>query len=155
MSVFYKILFFVIQYTIESVAFYFLFDKAGEKNYKGLIPVYRYYILYKLTWHSAYFYPYIVLKIVMQILNYYVDILIGYEKITFALIPFSVVLLAVGIVTLLLEIMQKIKMGKAFSRKNGFIVGLILLPHIFLFILAFSKKSVYIGPQDEEDSDHS
>ena len=153
MNIYAKIAAFVIAYAIESAALYFLFDKAGEKSYKGLIPVVRYHTLFKIVWHSAYFYPYIVLSIALKILNYFIDILLSYEEMSIALILFSLVYLAVGIVSAILFIMLQIKTAKSFSRSKGFTVGLVLLHIIFLYILTFSKKSNYIGPQDEDESD--
>lgn len=152
MSIYFKIIFFVLGYAIESVGLYYLFDKANEDCYKGLIPVVRYYTLFKIVWHSAYFYPYIVLSAALRILNYYIDTLLSYSESGLALILFSLVFLGVGIVYLMLYIMLQIKTAKAFSRSKGFAAGLILLHTIFLYILAFSKKTEYIGPQDEDSS---
>jgi hypothetical protein len=42
--------------------------------------------------------------------------------------------------------MQDIKLAKAFGKGAGFMVGLILLPVIFMPILAFDSSS-YLGPQ--------
>ena len=152
MNIYVKIIVFVISYAIESVAFYFLFDKAGEKSCKGLIPIVRYHTLFKLVWHSAYFYPYIALGIILKVLNYFTDVLLSYDETSVALVIFSLVYLAVGIVSVILFIRLQIKTAKAFSRSKGFAAGLILLHIIFLYILTFSKKSVYIGPQDEDDN---
>ena len=45
-----------------------------------------------------------------------------------------------------MAIILNIKLAQAFGKGVGFAVGLIFLPIIFLFILAFSKDE-YIGPQ--------
>ncbi len=142
-----KIIIFVIGYALRSVAFYFLFDKAEEKSYKALIPFVRYHTLFKICWHTAYFYPYIVLSLISRVLNYYVNILIEGDY-SLALVVFSLVYLAVTIVLLILSIKLSIRMGRAFSRSNRFIIGLVLLPTVFLYILTFSKKSKYIGAQE-------
>lgn len=152
MNIYLKIAVFVIGYAIKSAAFYFLFDKAGEKSYLGLIPFVRFHTLFRIVWNSAYFYPYIVLSLILQILNYFLDILFSYDQMSIALVLFSVVYLAVGIVSLWLYIKLQIKTAKAFSRSNSFAAGLILLHMIFLYILTFSKKSRYLGAQEEEDS---
>ena len=150
MNIYSKIIVFVMSYAIKFVALYFIFDKANVKSYHALIPVVRYHTLFKTVWHSAYFYPYIVLNVILTILNYFIDILLSYNEASFALILFSIVYLAVGIVTLMLFVKLQIRTAKAFSRSKGFAVGLILLNIIFLYILAFSRKSIYIGPQEEE-----
>ena len=151
MNIYVRIAAFVIIYVLESIPLYFLFDKAGEKSYKGLIPIVRYHTLFKIVWHSAYFYPYIVLSVALKVLNYFLDTLFSYDDMSIALILFSLVSLAVGIVYVILFVFLQIKTAKAFSRSKGFIAGLILLHTLFLYILTFSKKSIYIGPQDSEN----
>lgn len=155
MNIYTKIIVFVLGYAIESAALYFLFDKAGERSYQALIPFVRYYTLFKIVWHPAYFYPYIILNILLKVLNYFIDILLSYNETSFALILFSLVYLAIGIVTLMLFILLQIKTAKAFSRSKGFTAGLIFLHTIFLYILAFSKKTVYVGPENEDEDENN
>ena len=119
MNIYSKIIVFVMSYAIKSVALYFIFDKANVKSYHALIPVVRYHTLFKTVWHSAYFYPYIVLNVILTILNYFIDILLSYNEASFALILFSIVYLAVGIVTLMLFVKLQIRTAKAFSRSKG------------------------------------
>jgi hypothetical protein len=52
----------------------------------------------------------------------------------------------IPIVNIIIDIILNIKLAKAFGKGAGFTVGLILLPIIFIPILAFGSAS-YSGPQ--------
>lgn len=52
----------------------------------------------------------------------------------------------IPVVNLVMVIIAYVKLATSFGKGGGFAVGLILLPYIFLPILAFGK-SRYIGPQ--------
>lgn len=47
-----------------------------------------------------------------------------------------------------LVIMMMVRLGKAFNKSTGFIVGLVFLTPIFMMILAFGKDR-YVGPQKD------
>lgn len=90
-----------------------IFVKAGEKGWKVLIPIYSSIVLYKIIGLSPY------------LLFIYLA----------AFIPTigSIAIYALGIV-------QNVFLGKAFKKDAGFIVGLVLLPIVFLPMLAFGKS---------------
>ncbi len=48
-------------------------------------------------------------------------------------------------VPVVIQIITAIKIARSFGKSDGFAVGLIFLPTIFLYILAFGK-SEYVGP---------
>ena len=56
-----------------------------------------------------------------------------YEWVTLPLVP------------VIIQIITSVKLARSFGKSDGFAVGLIFLPTIFLYILAFGK-SEYIGP---------
>jgi hypothetical protein len=57
-------------------------------------------------------------------------------------------LMLIPFVNIVLAIIVMIRMAKVFGKGGGFAVGLILLPFIFLPILAFDS-STYLGPNVE------
>jgi len=101
------------------VAQWKIFTKAGEAGWKCLIPIYNLVVLFKIVGLS----PWLILV---------------------ALIPF-VGWAAMGI----LMIVEAVKLGQAFGKSTGFIVGLIFLGPIFQLILAFGS-SEYVGPQTKQ-----
>ena len=101
------------------VAQWKIITKAGEAGWKCLIPIYNLVVLFKIVGLS----PWLILV---------------------ALIPF-VGWAAMGI----LMIVEAVKLGQAFGKSTGFIVGLIFLGPIFQLILAFGS-SEYVGPQTKQ-----
>lgn len=45
-----------IFYVLLVIAFWKMFEKAGEEGWKSIIPLYNTYILYKLTWGNGWFF---------------------------------------------------------------------------------------------------
>lgn len=99
------------------VAQWRLFSKAGEKGWKSLIPIYNMVTLYKIIGLS----PWLLLVYLAAIIP-----VVGY------------------IAIFVLSIVSMIKLGQAFGKSTGFIVGLVLLSPIFQLILGFGS-SEYVG----------
>ncbi|MEA5077271.1 MAG: DUF5684 domain-containing protein [Anaerolineaceae bacterium] len=57
-------------------------------------------------------------------------------------------LMLIPVVNVVLGIIVMVRMAKVFGKSGGFAVGLVLLPFIFLPILAFDS-STYLGPNVE------
>lgn len=99
------------------VAQWRLFSKAGEKGWKSLIPIYNMVTLYKIIGLS----PWLLLVYLASVIP-----VVGY------------------IAIFVLTIVSMIKLGQAFGKSTGFIVGLVLLSPIFQLILGFGS-SEYVG----------
>lgn len=114
-------------YSAIAIAFYVLlviaqwkiFTKAGEAGWKSLIPVYNMVVLYKIIGLS----PWLLLIYLTGIIP-----ILGY------------------IAILVLSVISMVKLGQAFGKGAGFIVGLVFLTPIFQMILGFGSAE-YIGPQ--------
>ena len=100
----------VAVYVLLIIAQWKIFTKAGEKGWKSLIPIYNLVVLYKIVGLS----PWLLLIYLTAIIP-----VVGY------------------IAILVLSIVSMVKLGQAFGKSGGFIVGLILLGPIFQMILAF------------------
>ena len=128
------ILFIIVVYVLLVIAQWKIFTKAGEAGWKALIPIYNTYILCRIIgisfWKWVIICPF-VLGIVLGIIAGIID--------NEDIINTCTYLYAFG-----LEIYMAIRLGKAFDKSTGFIVGLVLLPYIFQLILAFDD-SKYIG----------
>ena len=59
-------------------------------------------------------------------------------------------LLCIPIANIVVSIMLAINLAKAFGKSSGFAVGLVLLPFIFMLILAFGKDE-YVGNNKTEN----
>ena len=129
-----------------------IFEKAGEKGWKILIPIYDLYILFKIcgikNWFWAFFCITIIASIMMTVsaptnIEYIEDwsgIYIDMSTITWNDYPVylsgMVISCAASIVA---EIMVAVKLAKAFGKGVGYTLGIIFLPYIFTMILGFGK----------------
>lgn len=123
------LLFIFIILIIQIVASWKLFNKAGEKGWKSIIPIYNVITLFKISGLS----PWIVCAYLLGFIP-----IVG------------------GLIMLGISIYQSYNLAKSFGKGAGFTVGLVLLPFVFYMILAFGKDE-YIGPggnvKDESSSE--
>ncbi len=119
-------------YVLLVIANWKIFEKAGEKGWKSLIPFYNLYILFKLFWETKYFWISLSVLLVCELAS---DLRVQDNN--------SVLLacasLAAGIAALVFFIILCNRMSKSFGHGAGFTVGLIFFPNIFTLILGFNK----------------
>ena len=102
--------------TIIIISMWKIFKKAGVKPWKCLIPVYNFYLLYKISGISPIFLISIFLLFIPEIR------LIGF------------------IIWNIVDATQKAMLSRKFNKSIWFIVGIILFDFIFYPILAFGKS---------------
>lgn len=133
------------------IAWWKIFEKAGEKGWKAIIPIYNGYILYKISWKTMMFWIMLALGVVGSILMSVGGVTVtadGAAAVSDAAAANPLVIigclfaLAAGVI----EIIQQYKLSKSFGHGIGYALGLIFLSPIFELILAFGK-SEYKGPQ--------
>lgn len=118
---------FLALYTLSVIAMWRVFNKAGEKGWKSLIPVYNIYVLFNLFWSPTWFWlmlgVYYVLNVMLsRIANLaFMSIVIGFVFYLYCYI----------------NLMNRV--AKSFGKGIGFTIGLIFLPNIFQLILAFNN----------------
>ncbi len=120
-------------YVLQVVAYWQIFEKAGEPGWKAIIPFYNTYTQYKFTWDTNFYWFVLFGSIIGGLLN-------SFDGMISAL--GSIILLAISVV----NIIALNKLAKAFGHGTGFTVGLVFLNPIFKLILGFSGDE-YIGPQ--------
>lgn len=128
-----------------------IFEKAGEKGWKSLIPIYGQYILFKIAgiknWFWALFCVTIVGSIMMSVNQLPVDFNAAQDVINAQLnainwSDYAVYLLgatATGIASFAAMIALSINLAKAFGKGLSYILGLIFIPEIVLMVLGFGK----------------
>lgn len=125
-----------------------IFEKAGEKGWKILIPIYDVYILFKIcglkNWFWAMFGVIIVTSIMMGInMPPYIEDTYGYHidpNTDFTQYPTFIVAAIFSCVTsIVATVAISIRLAKAFGKGIGYTLGLIFLPNIFTLILGFGK----------------
>ena len=120
-----------VYYILIVIAGFKIFTKAGEKGWKSLIPIYRWYIFYKIAkvnFWVWWFIPVILGGIVSS--N-------NTDKPANWLVILSVV---VAVYTVVAWAKFARGLAKSFGRGAGFAVGIFFLREIFLLILGFGSS---------------
>ena len=124
-----------------------IFEKAGEKGWKILIPIYDVYILFKIcgikNWFWVMFGVSIITAIMMGVnMPPYIEDAYGYHINYDVLMDYPVYLTATVIACvsgIMFTVAIAIKLAKAFGKGIGYTLGIIFLPNIFTLILGFGK----------------
>lgn len=130
-----------------------IFEKAGEKGWKCLIPIYGQYILFKIIGAKNWFWGLFAVTILGSILmavgmpqeiatvNYWsIDTTIDYSIIDWSNhVPYIIGAAITCIASLVAMILQAVKLAKAFGKGASYVVGLIFIPEIIYLVLGFGK----------------
>ena len=116
-------------YILQIIAMWNIFKKAGQPGWKSLIPVYNYYILFKISWSGGMFF----LTFGLAILAAW---LLNRENVQWAQFLGNAASIAVGILSLI----ETWKLSKAYGHGFGYFLGLIFLQPIFILILGFGSS---------------
>lgn len=113
-----------------------IFTKAGHKGWKALIPIYNTYTEFTFTWRGVYGIAMMAAMLLSNILFVLPD--------SGALIATigNLASMAAGILSLI----KLYKLSRSFGHGIGYTLGLIFLNPVFMLLLAFGKKSQYVGP---------
>ena len=140
-------IFATIFYVLLIVACWKIFEKAGEKGWKSIIPIYNIYILYKIVKMESWFWWMIAIALCTSLtlslngFNQYsmtTDEMVNYN---FAAHPAVIIaLLAACVVGIYVEIVYAYRTAKVFGHGIGFTLGLIFFPNIFYLVLGFDKS---------------
>ena len=117
------------------IAWWKLFEKAGQAGWKSLIPFYSSYIMFKIAWKTGMFWTLVALAVLSSVVS---ALGLGVLGVLLAVIC-AIALMVIGI-------LFNIKLAAAYGKGGGFAVGLIFLGTIFILILGFGKAE-YVGPQ--------
>lgn len=109
-----------------------LFEKAEKPGWAAIIPVYNLYVLCDMVGVNPWWILIVVLSPILNIIP-----VLG------ALAQFAVIIYFL--------ILLNVSLARAFKKEDGFAAGLILLPIVFLPILAFGKENKYCGKRPMHD----
>lgn len=144
---------------------WFIFKKMGMPGWKGIIPYYGEYLLFRELWTTKMFWAFVISGAVYAFVSIFAMVfgMVGFAVAVAsahsshgigqaALIPILAFafygLLTIGYLVFALVVTFKLnnRLAKAFGKSTGFAAGLTFLSPIFDLILAFDK-SYYIGRQ--------
>ena len=131
----------LIYYILLIIAGWKVFEKAGEKGWKTLIPIYNYYIFYKIVGMKNWFWALFIASIVISVLTastgqstQTLDFSTG------AGVFAGILMIALTIFAIIASIIYAMRTSKAFGHGIAFAVGIFFLSGIFLLILGFGKS---------------
>lgn len=116
-----------------------IFEKAGQKGWKAIIPIYNIYILFKIAWKPSMFYVFIVVEVLQNVIPLF----------NIKTLILSSIVTVLSIILLVVMVKLSVKVAKSFGKEKGFGIGILFLPIIFLYILALGK-SEYVGIEEED-----
>ena len=143
------------------VAMWRLFEKAGEKGWKSLIPIYDMYILYKIAGSKAIFWASLCISIICSITTATnalpIDYTASQEVITEQLnaldwnnyIPFIAAAVISIITSIVFYVIVAHRLAKAFGKGIGYTLGIIFVPEIVLLVLGFGKAKYSVKNLDK------
>lgn len=127
----YSISFFTIVFSLFVIIGCFkIFEKANEKGWKSLIPVYNIYLLYKIFWKTKYFILLLIISLVCTVPTYFI-----YNQELYELLIFILMLNL-----LFHQIILSIRISRSFGKNIFWSLGIIFFPYIFIIILGFNKS---------------
>ncbi|MBR2861978.1 MAG: hypothetical protein IKB97_00240 [Bacteroidaceae bacterium] len=139
-------IFILAVYILLIVAWWKIFTKAGEAGWKSIIPIYNIYVFCRIIGINFWIYAFGI-PIVLSILY---TVAVGNAADASQLTTFGTIMTIVYVAYyIFLDIYTAIKLGDAFKKGAGFKIGLVLLPNIFLLILAFGSAK-YAGKKAVE-----
>ena len=153
------------------IASWIMYAKAGEPGWAAIVPFYSSYVRFKIAGKKKLFWGYLVATIGIIVgciilmyeiiasglsvmtssyMGSYYDSTYGYAGnrigAHMGMLIFAVILIiAAMIAALVMNILCCVGLSHAFGKGAGFACGLIFLNVIFICIIAFNKKIVYVG----------
>ena len=144
-------------YILQYVSYWKLFNKAGEKGWKAIIPFYNTFVRYKLTWSKVFFWLNLAFYAFIGIANAVVTNTKNPESDPVALV-LSFISLAIAIVLLVFHCIADYRLCKAYGKSGSFAALLIILTFFCLdwipmLVLAFGKSqyqgNVYLAKKQK------
>ncbi len=122
------------------IAWWKIFEKAGIKGWKSLIPIYNQYCLFRISGMSGWWclFP-IAPSLLFSLAG--IDIMANNVTITSSQAgnPITWIAFALSLVYLVISIVQIVKLAEGFKKGTGFKVASVFFPNITSLMLAFGK----------------
>jgi len=121
--------FLIIFGLLTIIGMYKIFEKASEKGWKALIPIYNIYMLYKIFWKTKYFILLLIISFIFILSTYFI-----YSQELFELLVFILTL-----ILLYHQIILSIRISRSFEKNIFWSLGIVFFPYLFIIILGFNK----------------
>ena len=136
------VVFALIYCTLMIVAEWKIFEKAGEKGWKSLIPIYNQYIMFKIVGMKNWFWISICVSVLVSV----IVSAMGFNTDDITKNDFngtnlfaSLIYFAMVIFTFVITVMNYYRIAKVFGHGCGYTVGLVFITSIMLLVLGFGS----------------
>ncbi len=127
------------------VAEYFIFQKAGYKGWYAIIPVFSAYILFKLAWNKKAFWRDVIYSCGLCVIPVALVLAGDSLQSDFLIIAAAIMFAALMVANIVMSVKLYLRLAKSFGQEKLFALGLIFINTIFMCVLGFDKKIVYVG----------
>ena len=132
---------------LKVIAYWKLFQKAGQAGWKSLIPVYADYVLYGIAWKKSMFWLALGVGVASSFASGLCSSAITQIAVTGGVTVSNIAgiasgilfMLACAVIAFVIEIMFCIHLSRSFGHGGGYAVGLIFLPTVFMLILGLGN----------------
>lgn len=124
----------VIWYILLAAGAWKMFEKAGEAGWKAIVPIYNFYIMFKICWNTRSFWGLLVVMFLSTLLLTY-----GVNNAMMFYLGS-----ALSLVEAIMLAVLWYNMSLAYGHGLGYFLGLYFLNPIFIMIIGFGA-SRYIG----------
>ena len=136
LSAIFSLLFLIFCYIIP---LWKVFEKAGEKGWKAIVPIYNIYIIYKTFWKGKRFWIYLVLACSTSFFDSLADQL---PENSILNVIASLIAFVLGILLIIETFKIAFRVSHAFGKSDGFGIGLALISFVFLMILGYGDAKL-------------
>jgi hypothetical protein len=121
---------------LQIIADWKIFTKAGEAGWKSIIPIYNYFVEYRLCWKGLF-------GLVFGALSFGINLITGGDAA--GLTNGQMILVLAGVIVMaVLHCIESQKLSRAFGKGTGFGLCLFLFGPIARLVLGFGK-ACYVG----------
>lgn len=122
---------------ITIVAWWKVFEKAGEAGWKAIIPVYNIYILYKISGKVGLWIQGLIANVLLWGGLAFTIVMLGMESSAFMI--GVLLLLVIAVWQIVIRFKQCKGLATKFGQPTSFAVGMFFFETIFMMILGFGK----------------
>ncbi len=129
-----------------------LFEKAGEKGWASLIPMYNYFVMVKIaTGNYTLGWVYLGICIAYTALCVVAQFIMGFsadsETVSFEYVMIMLVLMAIMIPVYIIAGYVSYMFGKSYGKPTVWNVCMIFISPILMIVMGFDKNTYYVGPK--------
>lgn len=131
---------------LATIALWKLFEKAGEKGWASLIPVYNYFVMVKIaTGNYTLGWVYLVISLLYSVFMAMGSFMMEHESGDMTYIFVMLIAFAIAIPLYAIVGYVSYMFGKSYGKPTFWNVCMIFLSPILIIVMGFDKNTYYVG----------